>query len=117
MCRVRKHECSSDALNRLDYSQRNGATNLDATLDAIGHATKRRAVTSAARQFWYEPGRERIRQLAQKSASTTGNRLFVGGLFEKMTRTASGTPTTEHVYYVRGGGGQAIAVVNRESGA
>jgi hypothetical protein len=49
-----------DALNRLDYSQRNGVTNLDVTLDAIGnitwksdvgsysyHATKRRAVVSA----------------------------------------------------------------------
>jgi hypothetical protein len=49
-----------DAMNRLDYSQRNGVTNLDVTLDAIGnvtwksdvgsysyHATKRRAVVSA----------------------------------------------------------------------
>jgi RHS repeat-associated protein len=49
-----------DPLNRLDYSQRNGVTNLDVTLDAIGnitwksdvgnfsyHATKRRAVVSA----------------------------------------------------------------------
>ncbi|MCJ7453328.1 MAG: hypothetical protein MUO39_12780, partial [Steroidobacteraceae bacterium] len=49
-----------DALNRFDYSQRNGTTNADVTLDAIGniswkqgigsytyHATKRRAVISA----------------------------------------------------------------------
>ena len=49
-----------DAMNRLDYSQRNGVTNLDVTLDAIGnvtwksdvgsysyHATKRRAVVAA----------------------------------------------------------------------
>lgn len=48
-----------DALNRLDYSTRNGVTNLDVTLDAIGniqyrsgvgnytyHATKRHAVAS-----------------------------------------------------------------------
>ena len=47
-------------MNRLDYSQRNGVTNLDVTLDAIGnvtwksdvgsysyHATKRRAVVAA----------------------------------------------------------------------
>jgi hypothetical protein len=49
-----------DPLNRLDLSQRNGLTNLDVTLDAIGnitwksdvgsfsyHATKRRAVVAA----------------------------------------------------------------------
>ena len=57
-----------DALNRLDYSQRNGVTNLDVTLDAIGNitwksdvgsytydATKRRAVVSAgSHSFAYD---------------------------------------------------------------
>jgi RHS repeat-associated protein len=57
-----------DPLNRLDYSQRNGVTNLDVTLDAIGnvtwksdvgnftyHATKRRAVvTAGANTYGYD---------------------------------------------------------------
>jgi hypothetical protein len=49
-----------DSLDRFDYSQRNGATNADVTLNAIGnitwkmgvgsytyHATQKRAVTAA----------------------------------------------------------------------
>jgi len=65
--------------------------------------------------FWYGAGRERIRQFAQKSASTSEATTYVGGLYEKFTRTVSGTPTTEHVHYVRGAG-QAVAIVKRISG-
>jgi RHS repeat-associated protein len=37
-----------DALNRLDYSQRNGVTNLDLTLDAIGNITAKTSATDPA---------------------------------------------------------------------
>ena len=66
--------------------------------------------------FWYGAGRERIRQVAQKSATTSEATTYVGGLYEKFTRTVSGSPTTEYVHYIRGGD-QAIAVVKRISGA
>ena len=65
--------------------------------------------------FWYGAGRERIRQVAQKSASTSEATSYVGGLYEKFTRTVSGAPTTEHVHYVRAGGA-SIAVVKRTAG-
>lgn len=66
--------------------------------------------------FWYGAGRERIRQVAQKSSTTSEATSYVGGLYEKFTRTVSGTPTTEYVHYVRGGD-HAVAVVKRISGA
>jgi YD repeat-containing protein len=72
--------------------------------------------SSAASGFWYGPGRERIRQLAQKSGSLTEDTRYVGGLYEKVSRNRGGGMSTEHVHYVRAGG-QAIAVVKRESGA
>lgn len=57
-----------DSLNRFDYSQRNGVTNQDVTLDAIGnitwkmgignytyHATKRRAaITAGSNGYGYD---------------------------------------------------------------
>lgn len=39
----------------------------------------------------------------------------MGGLYEKFVRNASGTVTTEHVHYVRGGG-SSVAVVKRIAG-
>ncbi|MGB5103344.1 MAG: hypothetical protein WBO04_08490, partial [Steroidobacteraceae bacterium] len=66
-------------------------------------------------EFWYGAGRERIRQFAQKSASTSEATTYVGGLYEKFTRTVSGTPATEHVHYVRGAG-PAVAIVKRAAG-
>jgi hypothetical protein len=41
-----------DALNRLDFSQRNRVTNLDVTLDAIGNVTWRCTVVTAPDACW-----------------------------------------------------------------
>ena len=41
-----------DPLSRLDDSQRNGVTNLDVTLDAIGHATWKCNVVTAPDACW-----------------------------------------------------------------
>jgi hypothetical protein len=38
--------------------------------------------------------------------------LYVGGLYEKLTRAVSDTPTTEYVHNIRGGN-QAVAIVQR----
>jgi RHS repeat-associated protein len=59
--------------------------------------------SSAGSEFEYGPDRERIRQVAQKSANLSETTLYVGGLYEKLTRVENGTTTTAHVHYIRGG--------------
>jgi RHS repeat-associated protein len=94
-----------------------GSTKYDSSTWWVANLAKRISQSSASTysDFWYGAGRERIRQSAQKSATTTEDTLYVGGLYEKFTRTVSGTPSTEYVHYIRGGG-QSIAVVKRISG-
>lgn len=94
-----------------------GSTKYDASSWWVANLAQRisQNLASTYSDFWYGPGRERIRQFAQKSGTTSENTLYVGGLYEKFTRTVSGAPTTEYVHYVRGGD-QAIAVVKRISG-
>ena len=71
-----------DSLDRLDYGQRNGSTNLDVTLDAIGniswkqgignysyHATKKRAVIAAGSHSY---GYDANGNLTSRDGSTIG---------------------------------------------
>jgi RHS repeat-associated protein len=67
--------------------------------------------TAVYSDFWYGPGRERIQLTAKKSASVTETTLYVGGLYEKVTRGS----TVEHVHYIPGGG-HTVAIQKKTVG-
>jgi len=107
-----------DPLNRLNHSQRNGVTNLDVTLDAIGnvswksdvgnftyHATKRRAVVSAgSTSYGYDANGNMTSRNGSAirytrwnlptsipSGANSSTLAYVAGLLEKVTKgTATG---------------------------
>ncbi len=92
-----------DPLDRLDYSQRNGVTNLDVTLDAIGnvtwksdvgsysyHATKRRAVvTTGGNSYGYD---------ANGNMTTRNGSTIAYASYNLPTSIASGSDSSTLTY-------------------
>jgi len=100
-------------LAQVSKTSGSGAIVYDATTWWVANLAKRisQGGTAVYSDFWYGPSRERIQQTAKKSASVTETTLYVGGVYEKVTRGA----TVEHVHYIPGGGG-TVAVWKRIAG-
>jgi RHS repeat-associated protein len=64
-------------------------------------------------EFWYAPSRTRYRQHLHRASGDTQTTIYVGGLYEKLSRIQGSATTVEHTHYVRAGS-TVIALAKRQ---
>jgi RHS repeat-associated protein len=95
-----------------------GATTRDYSYDANGNVTaatfsmfdsvtwnvsnlpKRISKGTKYSEFSYGADRARFKQYLYRAANDTETTIYVGSLYEKLTKVVGGTPTVEHTHYI-----------------
>jgi RHS repeat-associated protein len=99
-----------------------GATTRDYAFDANGNVTaatnamydsvtwnvanlpKRVSKGAKYSEFTYGADRARFKQYLYRAANDTETTLYVGALYERLTKVSGGTTTVEHTHYIAAGG-------------
>lgn len=70
----------------------------------VSNLPKRISKGSKYAEFTYAADRSRVKQLLYRNASDTETTIYVGALYEKLTKSVGGVTTVEHTHYIVVGG-------------